>query len=385
MLWGTNVDDTILAFTVGNDYIIDKELLPFDIAASKAHAAMLAKIGVLTGEELEKLTAELDVILTNKDFEIKLEDEDCHTAIENHLTEKLGDLGKKIHTARSRNDQVLVALRLYEKDTLQNLQKLIQKFMVTTETLAKQHENKPFPGYTHMQKAMPTTVDTWLGSFIAAMQDNVLLVESTLTLIDQNPLGTAAGFGVPVFEIDREFTTEQLGFTKTQENPIYAQMSRGKFEAQILSVFSQVMADLNKLSTDLITFSMQEFGYVTLPKEFCTGSSIMPQKQNPDVLELVRAKYSVVLGEEFKVKNLIGNLLSGYNRDMQLVKEPLFTGMKTTFDCLQIMTLVLEKITINDCTNAMTKELYATEEAYKLVKNGKPFRDAYKEVGEKYS
>ena len=230
-----------------------------------------------------------------------------------------------------------------------------------------------------MQKAMPTDIKTWLGCFIASADDNLLLLESVYKQIDQSPLGTAAGFGVPVIKIDREMTSQLMKFSKVMENPIYCQMSRGKFEATILHLLSQIMFDLNKLSTDLLIFSTQEFGYVSLPAEFCTGSSIMPQKKNPDVLELIRANYHVVLGENFKVSSMIGNLMSGYNRDMQLTKEPLIRSIESTKECLSMITLVLPQIKIKKerCAHAMTKELFATEQVYKLVQQGTLFREAY--------
>ena len=238
-----------------------------------------------------------------------------------------------------------------------------------------------------MQKAMPTTIKTWLGCFADSVEDNLNLLYFVSSLIDQSPLGSAAGFGVPVFELDKDMTSQAMGFSKVMENPIYAQMSRGKFESTILHLLTQIMYDLNKLSTDMIMFSMKEFGFVSLPEEFCTGSSIMPQKKNPDVLELIRAKYHIVLGEEFKIKSMMGNLMSGYNRDIQLTKEPLFNSIDITKECIDIMCLVVSgmQINIEQCKKAITKELFAAEETYKMVKEGMPFREAYKKVGDKYS
>jgi len=387
---GYDLNKEIEKFTVGNDYLTDLKLVKYDCLASIAHAKMLNKIGVLTKEELEKLIKELNEIIAlhyKGKFKIKLGDEDCHTAIENYLIEKCGEVGKKIHTARSRNDQVLTAIRLYEKSELLKIKKLLDEFKEALDNLIDKQGEIKIPGYTHMQKAMPTSIKTWLGCFVDSTEDNIKLLESTLELIDQSPLGSAAGFGVPVFDIDKKMTAELMGFSKVMENPIYAQMSRGKFESTILHFLTQVMFDLNKLATDLITFSMKEFGFVSLPVKFCTGSSIMPQKKNPDVLELVRAKYHIVLGEEFKVKSMICSLISGFHRDFQLTKEPVFNSIETTKDCLKIMCLVVSGIGINkeNCKKAMTKELFATEETYKLVKEGMPFREAYKEIGKKYS
>ena len=237
-----------------------------------------------------------------------------------------------------------------------------------------------------MRKAMPTTVGTWLAAVAESVNDDEELLDSVLTLIDRSPLGTGAGYGIPVFEIDREMTAKELGFASVLENPIHAHMSRGKYEAAILAVLSQVMLGLNRLATDLLLFSTAEFGLVRLPDECCTGSSIMPQKKNPDVLELVRAKYHVVVAEEFKVRSLISNLMTGYQRDLGLTKQPVFQAFDTTIACLGVMTMVVEglAIDVDACKAAMTEELYATEEAYRLVKDGMPFRDAYRQIGVRY-
>ena len=384
------LDKEIELFTVGNDYILDNKLIPFDCIASIAHAKMLRKVGVLSAVEEKNLIGGLNEIMNlqkNGKFVLKIEDEDCHTAIENFLTQKYGDTGKKIHTARSRNDQVLTALRLYEKDGFNKIRELLNNCQIALKATIKKYGKIPIPGYTHMRKAMPSSIGMWLGSYLESLEDNLLLLNSIHRLIDQSPLGSAAGFGVPVFKVDREFTAKELKFSRVMKNPMYAQLSRGKFEASIIGLMSSVMCDLNKLSTDLMLFSMSEFGYISLPKEFCTGSSIMPQKKNPDVLELIRAKYYVVLGEEFKVKSMIGNLPSGYNRDSQLTKEPLINSIEITKSCLKMMALVLSRLKINEenCSKAMTPELYATEEAYRLVKKGVPFREAYRKIGEKFS
>jgi argininosuccinate lyase len=376
-------------FTVGNDYLLDKKMVNFDCLASIAHAKMLENINLISNKELQELINGLKEIIeldSKGEFVINQEDEDCHTAIEKYLINKYGDVGKKIHTGRSRNDQVLVALRLYEKNELNEIKKLIEKFIYSIDLSIKKYGLTKIPGYTHMQKAMPTNIKTWFGSYKESMSDNLKMIDFIIDLINQNPLGSAAGFGVPIFKIDKEITTKELNFSKVMENPMYCQLSRGKFESQILNAISMVMFDLNKLATDLMLFSMQEFSYVELPVEFCTGSSIMPQKKNPDVIELIRAKYHVVLGEEFKVKSMIGNLISGYNRDMQLTKEPLMNSLDILKDSLSIMALIITELKINkeNCEKAMAKELYATEEAYKLVKKGIPFRDAYKEIGKKF-
>jgi len=385
-LWQTKkLNKKIELFTVGNDYLLDKKLLKYDCKASIAHSKMLKKIKILTEEEQKKLEKELNNIIElaqKGKFEIKLQDEDCHTAIENYLIKKLKDLGKKIHTCRSRNDQVVAAMKLYEKDEVGKVKKLVNGLVNSLKKLVK--KNIAMPGYTHMQKAMPSSLKLWAGSFIESLEDDLILLNNASQIIDKNPLGTGAGYGLPI-KVDKEITKQELNFKENYKNSLYVQNSRGKHEAIILNALVNVMSTLNKLVSDLILFSMQEFNFFALPEEFTTGSSIMPQKKNPDVLELVRAKYSIVLGYEFQLKNLISNLPSGYNRDLQLTKEPLMKGIETTKDCLEIMTLVVSKLKVNkeNCKKAMTKELYATEKVYELVKKGKSFREAYKEVKKK--
>jgi len=390
-LWskGIELDKQVEAYTVGHDYKTDLHLLPYDCQASKAHAKMLQKIGVLTAEEAKKLLAGLGEILVlhaKGQFVIEQSDEDCHTAIEKYLTSKYGEAGKKIHTGRSRNDQVLVAVVLYQIDQLKTVKELAKGFVSACAAAKKKIGSIKMAGYTHMQKAMPSSVGLWLGAYEDAMSDNLILIDAQLKLLDQNPLGTGAGYDIPVFNLDRKMPAKELGFSKVQENPIYAQAARGKFAASTLAVLSAVMYDLNKFATDLTLFSMAEFGYAKLPAEFTTGSSIMPQKRNPDVTELMRANYHVVLGEEFKVKSMMANLMFGFNRDMQLTKEPLVNAMQITQASLSIAALLLEKTEFDKqkCEASLTPELYATEEAYKLVKGGMAFRDAYKQVGEKY-
>ncbi len=390
-LWnkGIELDKAVEAYTVGSDPQVDLLMLPYDCQASIAHAHMLHKIGVLTADEAKKLVAGLEEIIklaAAHKFVIEQADEDCHTAIEKYLTSKFGEAGKKIHTGRSRNDQILVAIALYQIDQLKIVKELAAAFISACKSAKKKYGSIGFAGYTHMQKAMPSSIGQWLGSYEDAMSDDLILIDAQLKLLDQNPLGTGAGYNIPVFNLDRKMTAKELGFSKVQENPVYAQHARGKFAAGTLSVLTQVMYDLNKFATDLTLFSMVEFGYAKLPAEFTTGSSIMPQKRNPDVCELMRAKYHVVLGEEFKVKSMMANLMFGFNRDMQLTKEPLVNAMEITQSSLSIAAKIVEKIEFDKkkCEASLTPELYATEEAYKLVKGGMPFRDAYKQVGEKY-
>lgn len=382
------VHKEIEKFTVGNDFILDKALVYYDCVASIAHAKMLNKIGILSQAELRKLVGCLrEIISLDKlgKFPIKQSEEDCHTAIENFLTKKLGSVGKKIHTARSRNDQVLTAMRLYEKHELEEIMGLSKGLISSINNKIKASGKIEVPGYTHMQKAMPSSIAMWFSAYVEALKDDLEVLEEAYEVIDKSPLGSAAGFGVPVFNVDRQMTAKLLGFKYVQQ-AMYCQNSRGKFESLIVNAIVQLMMDLNKAASDLILFSMPEFGYFSLPKELCTGSSIMPQKKNPDVLEIVRARYSVVLGYDAQLKSLYGNLVSGYHRDMQLTKEPLMKSICTAKDCLKITTLVFDGLGINQdmCKKAMSLELYATEEAYKLVKKGMPFRDAYKEIGKKF-
>lgn len=389
-LWQKNysLNKQVEKFTVGDDYKIDQKLVKYDCLASIAHAKMLNKIGILTKTECNKLIAVLNEIIKSDgrgEFVIKQEDEDCHTAIENYLIKKLRSIGKKIHTARSRNDQILTALRLYYKDEIKGIVQLVDELVKVLISFKDKHGTVEMPGYTHMRKAMPSSVGMWAESFIESMYDNKTLLLDMAKLVDQSPLGTGAGYGLPI-EVDRKLTAELLGFKKIQKNPIYVQNSRGKFESSILHALSQITFDFNKMASDILVFSMPEFGYFELPSKFCTGSSIMPHKKNPDVLELLRAKYHQIVSYEFEVKSVIGNLISGYNRDLQLTKEPMINGFEITKECLGVMRLFLEKLQVNreNCKKAMTEELYVAEKAYKLVEKGIPFRDAYEKVSQEY-
>ena len=383
-----SLNKSVEKFTVGDDYIVDQKLVKYDCLASIAHVKMLSKIGILNSDECDKLIKALDEIIeldSKEAFVINQEDEDCHTAIENYLTKKLGDIGKKIHTARSRNDQVLTALRLYYKDEIKSVVQLVESLVKSLVLFKGKYGSIELPGYTHMRKAMPSSVGLWADAFIESMNDNKILMSNVYELVDKSPLGTGAGYGLPI-EVDKKLSAELLGFSKIHNNPLYAQNSRGKFESIILHGLSQIMLDLNKIAMDLLLFSMSELGYMTLPDELCTGSSIMPHKKNPDVLELIRAKYHQILAYEFEVKSIIANLISGYNRDLQLTKKPIINGFEITKGALNMMAIVLENLYVNskECKKAMTEELYATEEAYKLIKKGIPFRDAYKEISKDY-
>ena len=376
-------------FTVGSDPVLDLRLVEFDCIASQAHAAMLVKIGVLKEDEAKALISELERIKKTAaagKFIIGPDQEDCHTAIENWLTQKCGEAGKKIHTGRSRNDQVLTALRLYEKDSLSKMEGAVIELKKAITTAIERYGSLPMPGYTHMRKAMPTTAGLWLDGFEASLDDDLMLLKSVANIMNKSPLGSAAGFGVPILGLDTVMTAKAMGFCGPMENPNYAQISRGKLESSLLHALTQVMFTLNKMATDIMLYSTAEFGFVSLPAELCTGSSIMPQKKNADVVELIRGYYHVVVAEEMKVKGLIGSLPSGYNRDLQLTKEPVFKALDIAFDCLELMALVVENMTLNaeKLQQAMTPELYATQEAYLLVKQGVPFREAYRTVGKNF-
>ena len=383
-LWEKNykLDEKIEKYTVGNDYIIDQKLVKYDCIASIAHAKMLEKISIISKTESENIQKELkNIIKLNKNgkFQIKLEGEDCHTAIENYLIEKLGDTGKKIHTARSRNDQVLTALRLYYKDEIKQIENSVQNLMKSISNFKEKYGYIDLPGYTHMRKAMPSSIFLWCDAFIESMHDNGELLNLIYKQIDKSPLGTAAGYGIPL-KIDRKLTADLLGFEKIQENPLYVQNSRGKFESLILEGLSQIMFDLNKISSDILLFSMSEFGFFQLSSKICTGSSIMPHKKNPDVLEITRANYHKLISYESEIKNIASNLISGYHRDLQLTKEPMIKGFDLVKGSLDIMAIVFENLTMNQdkCKKAMTEELFSTKNIYKSVEKGFPFREAYK-------
>lgn len=385
-LWnkGYNINQEILEFNVGNDHELDSIMLKHDALGSIGHASMLTKMGILTPVELKKLKKGLKSIITlwEKDaFEVNMEDEDCHTAIENHLVKTLGDLGKKIHTARSRNDQVVTMTRLYAKEQLHELYyhtvTLVQNFI----TLAQTYKDVPMPGYTHMQRAMPASGGMWFGQFAEALLDDLQFLKAAYDFNNMSPLGSAAGFGLHL-NIDREYTAKILGFSKVQNNPMYVSYTRGKVEASILFALNQLMSTIAKFSNDVLVFSMSETGFVELPNEFCTGSSIMPQKKNGDVFELARGKANIMLGYMIATMEIQNTLLSGYNRDSQLVKDPFIKGLALYSNTVKIMNVVTKGITLNEekCVAACTPEIYATDYALDLVMSGTPFRDAYRTV-----
>jgi len=379
-----NADKEIERFTVGNDYLLDKNLIKYDVYGSIAHSSMLKKIKILNNIEFNKIKKELKGILKlneKNNFKIKLEDEDVHTAIENHLVKKLGSIGKKVHTARSRNDQILVDLRLYSKENLLEVSKALIDLISITLNFAEKNKNTPMAGYSHAQKAMPSSIGLLFGAYAESLLDNFELIGAAYMLNNQNPLGSAAGYGTGI-NIDRNLTAKLLGFDKVQNNTLYVQNSKGKIESSIIFSLSKIMQDLEKISNDLILFSMDEFNYFNLPDKFTTGSSIMPNKKNPDVLELVRAKSSVVESLLFQANSISKKTLSGYNRDSQLIKEPLMQSFKITLDSVKIMSLVIKGLEVNEknCINSCANEIFATDELTNLIKLGVPMREAYKKI-----
>lgn len=387
-LWdkGLQIDKIIENFTVGNDREIDIHIAKYDALASKAHAEMLQSCEYLTNEELEQLKEGLDEILNqieNGEFEIEDSFEDVHSKIEYELTKKYGEVGKKIHTARSRNDQVLVALHLYYKDNLLIIKGLIEKLFESLIVLAEKHQKQLIPGYTHLQVAMPSSFGLWFSSYAELLIDDIMTLQAALKVVDQNPLGSAAGYGSS-FQINREKTTELLGFNTLKYNVVAAQLSRGKSERTIASALSGIAYTLSKFAMDVCLYMSQNFGFITFPDELTTGSSIMPHKKNPDVFELLRANCNKIQGLSSEIHLLTTNLPSGYHRDFQLLKEPILGGIEKTKEILQIFDYAIQQIIIKpiDLDEDKYKYLSTVDSVNELVKNGKSFREAYQIIGE---
>ncbi|MBU1446464.1 argininosuccinate lyase [Patescibacteria group bacterium] len=380
------LDPVVENYNAGEDIIYDQQMIPFDVFGSRMYARLLEKHKVITKKELSQLEKGLDEILAlyaAGKFNLKIEDEDCHTKIEDYLIEKLGATGKKIHTARSRNDQVLVMMRLFMKEKAKDLKTQASKLAKDLLKVAKKYEFMPMPGYTHMQKAMPTTFGTWIGAFVESLMDDIRLLNAvTNEIIDQNPLGSGAGYGSP-FSFDRDWLSKQLGFKRTQNNVIYCHNSRGKIEGQLLEVCSQIMLTLNKLACDLLLYTTQEFSFLDISDGIATGSSIMPQKKNLDVAELIRARTATVISCKNELTMNILHKSSGYHRDGQEIKRPLFLGIRYTERSMEAMSVIIKNIKPNKqvLINAMTPPLFAAHKAFELVKTGMPFRDAYIEIG----
>ncbi|MFW6163308.1 MAG: argininosuccinate lyase, partial [Planctomycetota bacterium] len=353
---------------------------------SAAHARMLARVGILTDEEADGLVAELKAVAADAEsgaFTVEPDDEDCHTAIENRLAERLGDLGKKIHTARSRNDQVIAATRVHAKARLHDLFDALLSLAAALRHFAGRHQDLPMVGRTHTQIAMPSSVGLWAGAWLESLLDDARALMAAYDLNDQCPLGSAASYGVPL-PIDREYTAELLGFAKLQNNVLYANNSRGKIESIVLGACVQIALDLSRLAQDLINFSLPEFGYFRIPKELCTGSSIMPQKRNPCGLELIRARASTLVACQHQILGILKGLPSGYNRDLQETKRPFLTGLRLATACVGVMDQTVQHLEVDEARllGAFTPEVFATDEALRLVVEERmPFRDAYRQVG----
>ncbi len=387
-LWekGTaRLDALIEGFEIGDDATYDNRLVEPDVLGSLAHAEMLAAIGVLAPEELDQLREGLREILrlhAEGEFAMEPGDEDVHTKVENFLVTRLGDVGKKIHTARSRNDQVLVDLRLYSKRKLLETEVALLECAAALVRFACKHEWAPMPGYTHMQRAMLSSVGTWAGAYAEMLLDDWSLLEAAYELNDWSPLGSAASYGVPL-PIDRQLVADRLGFAGVQNNVLYAQNSRGKVEGMIVQALAQVMLSLSKLAQDVMLFTTSEYGFFHVSDTLVTGSSIMPQKKNISMMELVRAKAHIVLGYQQQILGVLAGLPSGYNKDYQETKRPFMDSVDTVLAALAVTELTVGSLEPDEerLLAACTPELYATDRAYELVQQGVPFRDAYRQVG----
>ncbi len=380
-------DSLIEKFTVGSDPQWDLFLAPFDVIASRAHAKMLAKVGLLNTEELGLLLQGLDEItrlLEKGEFTIGEGVEDIHSQIEFYLTQNYGEVGKKIHTARSRNDQVLTAIKLYLKNELTVLEQKCQDLKTLYFSLAEKHKGQLLPGYTHFQIAMPSSFDMWLGAYGESLEDDLELLKAAYRICDKNPLGSAAGYGSS-FPIDRNFTTEEMDFAGLNRSSVYAQMTRGKSEKVVAYALSSIAHTLSRFSYDVCLYLCQNFGFISFPEELTTGSSIMPHKKNPDVFELLRAKCNVIQALPNQLTLLTNNLPSGYHRDMQLTKELLFPAIEELKECLDVLSHVLPAMEVKPevILEEKYKYLFSVEEVNILVRSGIPFREAYQLIAKR--
>lgn len=387
-LWqkGYSLNEKVEQFEAAQNSLLDNRLIRHDVWGSLAHAAMLQSIGVLSEGEHQTLQAALCSILEQEaahEFTIKPSDEDVHTSIENYLVVTAGAAGKKIHMARSRNDQVLVDMRLYAKEQLHDVSAKLFALCGSLLEFAGTHADVPMPGYTHMQRAMLSSVGLWAAGFAEALLDDEQLLSAAYAVADQSPLGSAAGYGVPI-PIDRQQVGDLLGFSRVQNNVIYVQNSRGKVEAAIVQSLAQIMLDLSKMAQDILLFSTVEYGFFLIPQELCTGSSIMPQKRNLGVMELVRARTQTMLALQQQILGIVSGLPSGYNMDYQETKRPFMEALELALESLEICQLVISNIQVNAerMIAACTFELFAADRAYSLATEANlPFRDAYRIVG----
>jgi len=390
-LWekGLPLDERVLRYTAGEDHLLDARLVPYDVRGSIAHAEMLAATRLISDEDFTAIRDGLSFLL--KSFEdgewhIGLEDEDAHTALESRLTANIGPAGGRLHLGRSRNDQVLTALRLYLRDAARDLAARVEQLQSSLAGLAVRQGDVEIPGYTHMQHAMPSTVALWCGGFDEGFGDAVMGLQSTLTRINKNPLGSAAGYGTPGLPLDREMTTAALEFASTQSPVTAVQLSRGKAESAMLFEITLLMQDVSRMASDLLLFYTQEFAYISLAAEVTTGSSIMPQKRNPDVLELLRASSATAQACLDESLMITAKLPSGYHRDLQRLKSPLFRAIDLAIDSVDIMAYLLEGLNFLPQNIKLDEGIFATAEAYRLVREeGIPFRDAYRKVAIRYA
>ncbi len=387
-LWdkGFSTDKKIDHFTVGNDRELDLILAKYDVIASKAHAQMLAKVKLISPEEANALVQELEIIASSIEagtFTIEATFEDMHSKIEFLLVQKLGDIGKKIHTARSRNDQVLVAMHLYLKEELMEIKSATKSLFKLLLELAETHQNILLPGYTHLQIAMPSSFGLWFSAYAESLIDDLYFINAAYKIADQNPLGSAAGYGSS-FPIDRNYTTHELGFETLKYNVVAAQMGRGKVEKATAFGMASIAATLSKFAMDITLYMSQNFNFISFPDELTTGSSIMPHKKNPDVFELLRAKCNKIQAIPNQLAFIINNLPSGYHRDLQLVKEIMIPSIQDMKACLEMLIFSLKEIRVqnNILDDAKYDYLFSVDTLNELVLKGMPFRDAYKKMGQ---
>jgi len=390
-LWdkGLPLDERVLRYTAGEDHLLDARLVPYDVRGSIAHAEMLAETGLIDADDCAAISAGLTALaatFAKGEWQISLEDEDVHTALESRLTQAIGDAGARLHLGRSRNDQVLTALRLYLRDAADDLAERVQNLRAALARIVQRQGDVALPGYTHMQHAMPSSVALWCGGFDEALADAVAGLATARRRINKNPLGSAAGYGTPGLPVDRDATTKKLDFDSTQAPVTAVQLSRGKAESTLLFEITLLLQDLSRMATDLLLFYMQEFAYISLASDVTTGSSIMPQKRNPDVLELLRASAATAQACLDEALMITAKLQSGYQRDLQRLKVPLFRSIDLAVDSVDIMAHVLEGMRFNPDNITLDPGIFATAEAYRLVtEDGVPFRDAYRRVAERYS
>lgn len=386
-LWEKNVkvDASIDLFTVGRDREMDLYLARYDILGSIAHITMLESIGLLTREELDKLTQELRniyAIAEKGDFLIEDGVEDVHSQVELMLTRSLGDIGKKIHSGRSRNDQVLVDLKLFIRSELQSVVELTDNLFTTLIAQSEKYKNVLMPGYTHLQVAMPSSFGLWFGAYAESLVDDLTVLQAAYRVSNRNPLGSAAGYGSS-FPLDRSLTTRLLGFDSMNYNVVYAQMGRGKTERIVASALASIAATLSKVAFDACLFNSQNFGFIKLPDAYTTGSSIMPHKKNPDVFELTRAKCNKIQALPYQITLIANNLPSGYFRDLQIIKEVFLPAFDELKNCLRMVEQMMSRITVNEhiLDDCRYDPIFSVEEVNRLTLEGTPFRDAYKQVG----